>query len=125
MRNYDFGFIKDRVGELPADYEAVKTGLIEELRQLRDTDFIQALNRLCALLNKPAFDNGWQRRHVYFLLHDLLNHHAQLFPNFDQLLLDAETAIIGDCAAAAITSFPGEPEEEEELAAYVRGFDWL
>jgi hypothetical protein len=68
---------------------------------------------------------GWTRRDVHDLTRDVLvNEAVALGDPASDALFDFETALTGDCHPDCIVRFPGEPDDEQALVAWVRGGEW-
>jgi hypothetical protein len=67
---------------------------------------------------------GWTRRDVDYLTRDVLGREAALDEAGADDLYEFYTGLIGHCSPTSILRFPGEPEDQEELTAWVRGNKW-
>jgi hypothetical protein len=69
-------------------------------------------------------EEGWNRLSIHDLVADILKNEYSLSNRTLDQLYDFMTNIIGYCDSSSIMRFRGEPEGENELAAYVRGEKW-
>lgn len=68
-------------------------------------------------------EDGWDRNRIFLMVEALLNHH-NLEENIADAIYEFKTSLIGDAAPASIFRFKGDPENDNDLANYVRSFTW-
>lgn len=67
----------------------------------------------------------WTRSDVHRLVRDILDRRPSLFSErTTDELGEFESALIGHCAPECILRFPGDPSDQRQLVAHVRGNHW-
>ncbi|MDR3058474.1 MAG: hypothetical protein ACK5KL_03285 [Dysgonomonas sp.] len=66
---------------------------------------------------------GWKRNDVYLFVEEILND-CDLELEIADAIYEFKTSLIGDAAPASIFRFEGDPEDNEDLAKYVRSYVW-
>lgn len=97
------------------DYNHIKASLIRLFHEGDKTinEFLHDLN--C--------NYGYDRAKIYHLVRDVMN--CENIPDeISDVLADILTAITGDCSPACIIRFNNEPQDIDELTAYVRSNKW-
>lgn len=71
-------------------------------------------------------ERGWTRKDIYDLVVEIEKVHASSFPEeCADAIGNYITALVGQCAVGCIVHFPGDSNDIEEQARYVRGLQWL
>lgn len=68
-------------------------------------------------------EEGWSRNKIYILVMDLLNNY-DLEEGITDQIYEFLTILIGDTAPASIFRLKGDPENDNDLANYVRSYIW-
>ncbi|RYE18688.1 MAG: hypothetical protein EOP51_21415 [Sphingobacteriales bacterium] len=122
----DIDYLRTIVLDLPEDYNQVKQFIIDSsLNELQEGKLpeeidIENYRRIGSLRAE-----SWLRKHVYFLVHDLLATQRDTYPEFDTLLLEIDSFLIGFCNPSYIDQYPGEPSNVNQRAHYVASYLWL
>ncbi|EBK9380176.1 hypothetical protein GZ449_000985 [Salmonella enterica] len=95
-----------------------------------DIDNVLASQKLMDSFFERLIYSGWNRERIYnFTFLYIKNNLSDLDYNeiyeaaFDYLG-DIESSIIGHCSYDSFLMFPDEPQNKDELIAYVRGEKW-
>ncbi|RYD59055.1 MAG: hypothetical protein EOP56_02155 [Sphingobacteriales bacterium] len=118
--------MKSKILQLPKDYDYRKSQLAELIKQEADagtvsTEIDKKVDESISNLKSV----GWQRKHILYFLHDMLNNSPDLYSTFDTLLLEIDSGLTGNCDLDYVDRFPGDPIDKKDFAFFVRTFKWL
>jgi hypothetical protein len=117
--------IRGLVKDIPSDYGLQKQATLDSVLSYasKKSTLDEAKNRIRDIERLPYRNRSWKRKHVYLLVHDLLNT-TSLPGEIEDELYDVESGLIGNCAESYIFRYPDE-EDVEKLAFFVRDYRWL
>ncbi|RYE25478.1 MAG: hypothetical protein EOP51_03985 [Sphingobacteriales bacterium] len=122
----DLEYLKTIITDLPENYDEIKEQIVNEIgRQVARGQPGDSIDTIVVKFISGLKDMGWRRKDVYFLVHDLLKNYRELYEDFDTILLEEESGLIGYIDASGIVKFSGEPEHVNARALYVRNYWWL
>ncbi len=70
-------------------------------------------------------EEGWTRKDLYTLLHEIDTSPESMPEECSEAIGEYLSLLIGWCSISCLVPFPGEPSGVDELAAYVRGREWM
>ncbi|PQJ13096.1 hypothetical protein CJD36_004960 [Flavipsychrobacter stenotrophus] len=119
----DWHFLENNILDLPGEYNNVKNEIVAHISNSTDDQL---------LLDNYVYDRIeqlrplWKRKHVFYLLRDLLEHHRDSYENFDTTLLEIESCVTGFSNPSCIEPYADEEGHLYDLTGYVRTFSmWL
>ncbi len=121
----DINYLKSIIDSFPEDYENIRNEILIIGRQGSNQLQIDDCKRRIETIVSNLKSAEWQRKHVYYLIHDLLTNYRNLYPDFDTFLLEIDSSLIGYCSVQYIDKYINEPEDDNDRAHYVRSYEWL
>lgn len=119
--------IANLVGERPTDYSQVKNSIITQFADKYDgakgnstfhrkiVDYIYEL---------PFQNSGWKRKHLYFLILELIEYFYEKDQDIGALFYDMELYVSGD-EGINIQRYPDEPQDDRYFRLYIENTDWI
>ncbi|ASY75414.1 hypothetical protein [Pectobacterium polaris] len=100
---------------------------LRDIMYLKD---IKKLQNLMDLFFEQLINSKWNRERIYKFIFVYVRSNLSE-KDYDEIseyafdyLGDIESSVIGHCSYDSILKFPDEPENKDELIAYVRGDKW-
>ncbi|RYE19352.1 MAG: hypothetical protein EOP51_20075, partial [Sphingobacteriales bacterium] len=104
----DLEYLKTIITDLPENYNDVKEQIVNEIgQQIARGQPGDSIDTIVVKFIAGLKDIGWRRKDVYFLVHDLLKNYRELYEDFDTILLEEESGLIGYIDASGIVKFSG------------------